>query len=93
MTAALPSETSLDAAELPPDILEELHAYYISRQRPCEFLCMILANQPIMNSLGHADDAQFAALKAVCHYIHWVLPGCCHGSQEKVETWLKENKS
>ena len=53
------------------------------------FLTAVLKND-LMEAIGRADEHSLAAIKYVAMFVYNELPRDCHGSQAKVDAWLKQ---
>ena len=53
------------------------------------FLQAVLEND-LMEAFGHADLYNRANLFDICAYVYNEIPLACHGSVEKVKTWLAQ---
>jgi hypothetical protein len=71
----------------PAATIEEIDHYVRNHCPVGSFLTAVLSND-LMAAVGHADETNLEALPAICRYVHWKIPGRCHGSREAVEAWL-----
>lgn len=58
---------------------------------PGSFLQAVITNN-LRDSVGRADDENIANLPAYVSYFYNEAPGTCWGSEEIMETWLKQFK-
>ena len=68
--------------------LESLNAYASKRRPTGGFLRAVLEND-LMEAMGRGDDDALENLSAICMHIYNNMPASCHGSKERVATWLK----
>ncbi len=86
---AMPSRR--DFAIIPSRILEGLKRYGEQGTGVGDFLQAVIAND-FRDAACRADEQSFRALTAIAIYVYQELPGKCHGSREKYETWLKAHE-
>lgn len=72
---------------VPQHTLEALDMYVKERIPTGDFLYAVLTNN-LMEAFGRADELNREALYDICVYVYNEIPGICHGSPEKVESWL-----
>jgi hypothetical protein len=82
----------IDYATIPPLVREALDRHAQEHAHTGGFVTSVLEND-LKEAVWHADAASFAALPSICSYIHWHLPGGCHGSPEKVKAWREGSPS
>lgn len=70
------------------EAVESIKRYVEHRIPTGDFLRACLEND-LSEAVGRADSTSLLNLGRIVHYIHWEIPGTCHGSREKVENWLK----
>jgi len=62
--------------------------YYAKYRVPTgSFLLAVLSND-LMEAIGRADEENRDNLFEICDYIYNHMPFECHGSPEKVKSWL-----
>jgi len=69
------------------DIIEALCRYAYARIPTGHFLCAVLENN-LMEAVGRADEDGQRTLPDIARFIYNELPAPCHGSPQKVRTWL-----
>ena len=72
----------------PVHILDAISRYANDHIAPGGFTRAVLEND-LSQAIGRADENSLAGLQDIVRYVHWEIPGGCHGSREKVEAWLK----
>jgi hypothetical protein len=78
-----------DAQNLLPETLREGMRRYIERRQPCGgFLTACLENN-FADAVCLADADNALRLRDIARWIHNFAPRGCHGSREKVRTWLE----
>ncbi len=50
------------------------------------FVKAVLENN-LSQAIGAADPECSAILREIVEYVHWEIPGNCHGSVKKVKEW------
>lgn len=80
-----------DYTLLPERVLNNLLAYVKGEEAPGGFLYAVLSND-LFQAIGRADTEMKPLIPLLVHYIHWEVPGSCHGSHEHVKRWIKEKK-
>jgi len=80
-----------DFAIIPSKILAGLKRYGEHGTGVGDFLQAVIAND-FRDAACRADEQSFRALTAIAIYVHQELPGKCHGSRVKYETWLKAHE-
>ncbi len=73
-------------ASIRPDILEKMNAYGQRREGIGDFLTAVMQNQAVCR----ADMYNRSTIYAIVLYVYNQLPAACHGSPEKVRSWLAE---
>lgn len=74
--------------DIPQNIKESLDRYAADKIPTGDFLYAVLTNN-LMEAIGRADDYNLPCLPAICSYIYNHMPMSCHGSQKKVNAWLR----
>ena len=69
------------------ELKESLDRYQNDRILPGSFLRAVLAND-LFDAVARADPESLALIGDVVRYIHWELPSGCHGTREKVTSWV-----
>lgn len=87
----LPRHSSLSAG-IPQDTLGGLCRYVKHRIPPGDFLTAVLSND-LFAAVGRADEANAAALPAICRYIWNNLPRQCFGDPRTVREWLNAQQA
>ena len=75
-------------SDAPASILASIDRYVEHRIAPGSFVRACLSND-LAGAFRTADDDSLHGLRDIMRYIHWEIPGGCHGSKSKVEKWLK----
>ncbi len=75
---------------IPPAILDGLRRYSVEHLGTGSFLTAVLENN-LSEAIIRADRFSLAAIKDIVMYVHWEIPGPCHGSPDKVNAWLKRD--
>ncbi len=70
-----------------PEIKASLDRYAHDHVPTGGFLRAVLANN-LMEAFGRADVENLRDLHEIVLYVHWEIPGNCHGSYEIVKEWL-----
>jgi hypothetical protein len=90
------NQTTIDLStyrdRVPESLLRELERYVNDRCPVSHSTDRLLSND-LTGAVGALDDKSYTALKAICEVIHWQLPATCHGSAERVRSWLKGERS
>ena len=81
--------TNLNLSKLPERIQAGLCRYVEHGSMPGTFLRAVLSND-LMEAYHQADSESLACLKDILNYIHWEIPGPCHGSPEAVKRWVEK---
>jgi hypothetical protein len=71
------------------DIKDSLRRYVEQGIAPGGFLLAVLSNN-LMEAIGRADEYNLQSLRAICGHVYCKLPAGCHGSELKVNEWLKK---
>ncbi len=77
-----------DYSLIPERIMINLTHYVEGKEVPGGFLYSVLSNN-LFRSIGKADREMLPLIPVLVHYIHWELPGNCHGSEEVVNKWIE----
>ena len=72
----------------PVHILDSIDRFVRHRIAPGSFVTAVLSND-LAGAFRTADEDSLRGLADIVRYIHWEIPGNCHGSKSKVEKWLK----
>ena len=78
-----------DYTLIPERVMQNLLAYVKGEEAPGGFLYAVLCND-LFRSIGRADEEIKPLIPLLVHYIHWELPGNCHGSPEIVKAWMEK---
>ena len=73
---------------IPQSTMEGLLGYRDHGIPAGDFLRAVLSND-LMEAVGRADDANVAAIQAICQFVHYEMPWRCHGSRERYESWIE----
>ncbi len=73
----------------PTHILAAIDRYAGQRCSVGGFTNAVLENN-LSEAIGRADNQSQAGLVDIVRYVHWEIPGDCHGSREKVAAWLNQ---
>ena len=71
----------------PVRILDAIRRFADTHTPTGGFLNAVLENN-LSEAVGRADTASQIGLFDIVRYVHWEIPGDCHGSREKVTAWL-----
>lgn len=83
---------TVDFSVIPERIMNNLLAYVKGEEAPGGFLFAVLSND-LFQAIGRADNEMKPLIPLLVHYIHWNVPGGCHGSPEHVKRWLEEKRA
>jgi hypothetical protein len=75
-------------SEAPASIVAAIDRFVEHRIAPGSFVRAVLCND-LAGVFRAGDDDSLRGLRDIMRYIHWEIPGGCHGSKSKVENWLK----
>lgn len=73
--------------DIAPHLADSLDSYARHGQPTGGFLRACLEND-LMEACGRADTFNKVILHVIASYIYNELPANCHGSRERVESWL-----
>lgn len=73
--------------KIPQGILDGLHRYQTYGIMPGGFLSAVLEND-LMSAVMLADEKSQEAFFEIVHYVYHELPYACHGSKEKIVSWI-----
>ena len=76
---------NLDA---PVHILDSIDRFVRHRIAPGSFVTAVLSND-LTGAFLAGDEDSLRGLRDIMRYVHWEIPGVCHGSKSIVERWLK----
>ena len=80
--------TDLAYPDAPVHILASINRYVEHGLRPGSFVTAVLSND-LTGALLAGDEDSLRGLRDIMRYVHWEIPGGCHGSKSIVERWLK----
>jgi len=80
-----------DYGLIPERVMNNLLAYVQGEEAPGGFLYAVLSND-LFQAIGRADNEMKPLIPLLVHYIHWEVPGGCHGSPEHVKRWMEEKR-
>ena len=75
---------------MPPLIIEGLRKYADNHLPVGGFLTAVLENN-LTEAIVRADMFSLAGIKDIVMYVHWEIPGDCHGSPQAVRAWLSKD--
>jgi hypothetical protein len=75
----------------PPDIKERIGAYVQQGVPPGGFLEAVLAHD-LFEAFGRADENNIAAMFGIVSYIYNDVPSTCHGSYDRVRSWIEQHE-
>lgn len=78
-----------DYSLIPERVMQNLLAYVKGEEAPGGFLYAVLTND-LFRTVGRADAEMKPLIPLLVHYIHWEVPGNCHGSPEIVKSWMQK---
>jgi len=76
---------------IPERIMNNLLYYVKGEEAPGGFLYSVLCND-LFGAVGKADDEIKPLIPLIVMYIHWEVPGNCHGSPAIVKEWMSKPK-
>jgi hypothetical protein len=79
----------VDYSLIPERVMQNLLAYVKHEEAPGGFLYAVLSND-LFRAVGRADNEMKPLIPLLVHYIHWQVPGNCHGSPEMVKAWMEK---
>ena len=80
-----------DYSLIPERIMQNLLYYVKGEEAPGGFLYAVLCND-LFGAVGKADNEMKPLIPLLVQYIHWEMPGGCHGSPEIVKTWMNKKR-
>ena len=69
------------------DILDAMDIWGRQHIPRGDFLMAVFSND-LMEAATRADQDNLAALAEICRYVFNELPAGCHGSSDKVDSWI-----
>lgn len=75
-------------SEAPASIVAAIDRFVEHRIAPGSFVRAVLCND-LAAAFRTGDEDSLRGLEDIMRYIHWEIPGGCHGSESKVKKWLK----
>lgn len=82
---------SVDYSVIPERIMNNLLGYVRGEEAPGGFLFAVLSND-LFQAVGRADQEIKPLIPLIVQYIHWEVPGVCHGSPEHVKRWMQQKQ-
>ena len=76
----------------PPNILSAIQRYAEDHIPTGGFTRAVLENN-LSEAIGRADQDSLWGLQDIVRFVHWEIPGNCHGSPAIVEAWLTSEVS
>jgi len=70
--------------------MQNLLYYVKGEEAPGGFLYKVLTND-LFGAISKADKEMTPLIPLLCQYIHWEVPGGCHGSPEIVKAWMEKD--
>ncbi len=80
-----------DYSLIPERIMSNLLYYVKGEEAPGGFLYAVLCNN-LFAAVSRADEEIKPLIPLIVQYIHWEVPGGCHGSPEHVKRWMEEKQ-
>ena len=80
-----------DYSAIPERIMSNLLYYVKGEEAPGGFLYAVLSNN-LFSAFSRADAEMKPLIGLLIQYIHWEVPGCCHGSPEHVKAWMEKTR-
>ncbi len=80
-----------DYSVIPENMIESITAYVEEGQPLGHFLYALMTND-LNGAMARADTYTKLILPTYVMYVHWQIPGECHGSAEKVKAWMQEKR-
>ena len=80
-----------DYSVIPERIMNNLLYYVKGEEAPGGFLYAVLSNN-LFSAMARADKEMKPLIPLLVQYIHWEVPGGCHGSPEHVKAWMEKTK-
>lgn len=77
---------------VPEHTLESLILYIVHHIEPGGFLVAFLAND-LMEAIGRADQQNAYAIKEIATFVYSYAPNTCHGSYEKIKSYLSQRSA
>lgn len=81
-----PIEEDSEYAELPKNLLHNLHRYVQEGRGTGDFLTALLTND-LGKAVAYADNTNQRLLVPWVKYVFNRIPATCHGSKEAVRAW------
>ena len=81
-----------DYTLIPERIFNNLKYYVLGEEYPGGFLYTVLCND-LFGAVGKADNEMLPLIPLLVHYIHWEVPGGCHGSPEHVKALMEKKRA
>lgn len=80
-----------DYSVIPDDMMQSIKYYVEEGQALGHFLYALMTND-LNGAMARADTYTKLILPTYVMYVHWEIPGNCHGSPEKVKAWMQEKR-
>lgn len=77
---------------IPERIMSNLLHYVKGEEAPGGFLYAVLCHD-LFSAVGRADAEMKPLIPLLVSFIHWEVPGACHGSPEHVKRWMEEKRA
>jgi hypothetical protein len=81
-----------DYSLIPERVMNNLLAYVKGEEALGGFLYAVMTND-LFQAVGRADTEMKPLIPLLIHYIHWEIPGGCHGSPEHVKEWMDKKRN
>jgi len=73
---------------IPEQLKQSLERYVTHRLCPGQGLSSIISND-LFATIANCDDQTLAALRPIVTWLHNFAPVECHGSKEKLASWIR----
>lgn len=80
---------TVDYSKIPSLVMNNLLAYVQGQEAPGGFLYAVLSNN-LFQAVARADKEMKPLIPLLVQYIHWEVPGGCHGSPEQIKAWMQK---
>jgi len=72
------------------DMIDSLQRYLTEGIRPGLFLQKVICHKSLQDICEVADDENLRNLPAYAAYLYNEVPSGCHGSEERMESWINK---
>jgi len=80
-----------DYSLIPERVMNNLLAYVKGDEALGGVLYAVMSND-LFQAVGRADTEMKPLIPLLVQYIHWEVPGGCHGSPAHVKAWMEKKK-